>query len=417
MTVEFAPGSGAASASAGSVHATEQRSADWWEAFWTRGAAVELVDSADPRALELERRIVLSQYLTAVNCSGHQPPQETGLVTNSWQGKFHLEMHWWHAAHFAAWGRPDLLSRSISWYESVIGVARDTARRQGYAGARWPKQTGPDGRESPTDIGSFLVWQQPHVIYFAELLHRAGIDDELRSRLDVLVEETATFMSSFAASRDDGFHLEAPIMPAQEFYDPHTTEDPTFELAYWWWGLHTAQLWRERSGRPRLAAWDDQLARLARPATRDGIYTAIATEPFTRVDDHPSMLAALGVVPTTALVDPSTQHRTLEWVNAHWDWDTAWGWDFPMLAMAATRTGDPNAAVDALLRDAAKNTYLANGHNPQMGNMLPIYLPGNGGLLAAVSLMCAGWGERASDAPGFPLEGWVVRHEGFIPWP
>ena len=33
----------------------------------------------DPRWRELERRIVLSQYLTAIQCAGRYPPQETGL--------------------------------------------------------------------------------------------------------------------------------------------------------------------------------------------------------------------------------------------------------------------------------------------------------------------------------------------------
>lgn len=33
-----------------------------------------------------------------------------------------------------------------------------------------------------------------------------------------------------------------------------------------------------------------------------------------------------------------------------------------MLAMAAARLGDPESAIDALLMDAQKNTYLVNGH-------------------------------------------------------
>ena len=69
--------------------------------------------SQDPRWRELERRIVLSQYLTAIQCAGSLPPQETGLTCNSWEGKFHLEMHWWHAAHFALWDRLPLLERSL----------------------------------------------------------------------------------------------------------------------------------------------------------------------------------------------------------------------------------------------------------------------------------------------------------------
>jgi hypothetical protein len=53
-------------------------SARSWKQFWTHGAAVELAESKDKRAIELERRIVLSQYLTAIQCSGSMPPQETG---------------------------------------------------------------------------------------------------------------------------------------------------------------------------------------------------------------------------------------------------------------------------------------------------------------------------------------------------
>ena len=42
---------------------------------------------------------------------------------------------------------------------------------------------------------------------------------------------------------------------------------------------------------------------------------------------------------------------------------------------------------------------------------------GLSGLLAAVALMAAGWDGAESDAPGFPKEGWVVRHEGLAPLP
>src|SRR5690606_35472490 len=100
-------------------------SARWWADFWSSGACVDLSGSSDPRAHELERRIVLSQYLTAINCSGSAPPAETGILLNSWRGKFHLEMHLSHALHFAAWGRPRLLERSLGWYHRVLGVPRE----------------------------------------------------------------------------------------------------------------------------------------------------------------------------------------------------------------------------------------------------------------------------------------------------
>lgn len=416
----FSPGD-AAELGPGRFESVRSAAAGWWRNFWRSGVAIDFAGSTDPRAAELERRVVLSQYLTAVNCSGTMPPQETGLVTNSWQGKFHLEMHWWHAAHFAAWGRPELLERSLDWYLSILDSARETARRQNHAGARWPKHVGPDGRESPSDIGALLIWQQPHPLYLLELLYRSLAKPEredLVTRFAALVEQTALFMASFTEERAGAYHLPAPLVPAQEFYDARTTEDPTFELAYWWWGLDIAQQWRERLGLERRDEWQRIQDHLARPHQRQGIYTAIATEPYLRRDDHPSMLCALGVLPPTPLIDPAVMEATLLDVRGDWDWNSAWGWDFPTMAMTATRIGRPDLAVDALLMDTGKNQYSPAGHPPQIGSALPIYLPANGGLLAAVSLMAAGWEGAARDCPGFPDDdGWQVRHEGFITWP
>jgi hypothetical protein len=208
-------------------------------------------------------------------------------------------------------------------------------------------------------------------------------------------------------------------MPAQEFYDPRTTEDPTFELAYWWWGLATAQRFRVRLGLQREPAWERVLDRLAHPhrMNGDGAYAAISTPPYLRRDDHPAMLLAFGFVPSTPVIDPSIMANTLEdtWMN--WDWASAWGWDYPAMAMNATRLGRPDLAVEALLLEAPKNTYLTTGHNRQMPSFLPIYLPGNGGLLSAVSLMAAGW-RGSPDLPGFPDDGsWSVQFEGFVQWP
>jgi hypothetical protein len=280
-------------------------------------------------------------------------------------------MHWLHAAHFVPWGRPELLARSLDWYRSILPAAKDWARHQGYEGARWPKQVGPDGRDSPNETGPFLIWQQPHPLYYAELLYRQDPSPTLVDDLAELVDETARFMASFVEDRDGIFHLAPPLIPAQECYDRHTTEDPTFELAYWWWGLEVAQRWRERQGLDRDASWQSVQDHLARPHQQDGRYTAIATEPYVRRDDHPSMLAALGVVPPTPLVDPEVMAATLADVIETWEWDSAWGWDFPVLAMTAARCGEPQAAVDALLMDQPKNACLRNGHNPPAGQPPP----------------------------------------------
>ena len=85
-----------------------------------------------------------------------------------------------------------------------------------------------------------------------------------------------------------------------------------------------------------------------------------------------------------------------------------------MMAMTAARLGEGQAAIEALLMAQTKNRYLANGHNFQMEHVLPIYLPGNGGLLYSVAMMAAGWdGAPERHAPGFPYDGsWTVRCEG-----
>jgi hypothetical protein len=115
---------------------TRAAARDHWSRFWSTGGAIDLAGSTDPRWRDLERRIVLSQYLTAIQCAGRYPPQESGLTFNSWEGKFHLEMHWWHAAQFALWDRLPLLEKSLGYYGAILPKAKATAARQGYAGAR-----------------------------------------------------------------------------------------------------------------------------------------------------------------------------------------------------------------------------------------------------------------------------------------
>ena len=125
---------------------TIDASAKAWPAFWREGGAIDLSESRDPRWKELERRIVLSQYLMKVNESGSQPPQESGLVNNGWFGRFHLEMVWWHLTHWALWNRWADIERTRRFYLRLLPQARALAKVQGYEGARWPKCIGPDAR-------------------------------------------------------------------------------------------------------------------------------------------------------------------------------------------------------------------------------------------------------------------------------
>ncbi|MEP6789465.1 MAG: glycoside hydrolase family 65, partial [Acidobacteriota bacterium] len=400
------------------VARTHTASEQKWKRFWTDGAAVDFSGSSDPRAKELERRIVLSQYLTAIQCSGSTPPQETGLTCNSWYGKFHLEMHWWHAAHFALWNRFPMLEKSLDYYRRILPSARQRARQQGYYGARWPKMTAPDGRDSPSPIGPLLIWQQPHPIFYAELAYLIRPTTETLAKYKTIVEETADFMAAYARldPKRGAVILGPPVIPAQENHPPRETWNPTFELEYWHFGLKTAQKWRERLGLERDPKWDDVIKWLSPLSVKDGVYLAHENCPQTfteRNKDHPSMLGALGIL-TGEKVDRETMRRTLKKVMKEWDWPETWGWDYPMVAMTAARLGELAIAIDALLLDTPKNHYAANGHNYQRPN-LPLYLPGNGGLLYAIALMANGWkdGPKAN-APGFPADGsWTVHAEGF----
>jgi len=395
---------------------TSAASADHWQRFWTTGGAIEFSDSRDSRAPELERRVVLSQYLTAIQCSGSLPPQETGLTLNSWYGKFHLEMHWWHAAHFALWNRLPLLEKSLGWYETILPAAKALAQSQGYAGARWPKMVGPEGRDSPSPIGPLLIWQQPHPISYAELCFQTLKGRKILERYRQIVFETAEFMASYAYFEParNRYVLGPPLIPAQENHPPRETWNPTFELAYWAHGLGTAQRWRERLGMKRKAEWDRVIAKLSSLPVRDGVYLAHENCPQTyteRNHDHPSMLGALGMLPGDG-VDRVTMRRTLKKVMKEWQWETTWGWDYPLTAMTAARLGVHKLALDSLLMATEKNRYLPNGHNWQRQN-LPCYLPGNGGLLYAIAMMAGGWrGAPLRHAPGFPEDGsWTVRWE------
>ena len=421
LEVVFSPQAPPAAEWAG-FDAARDRCADHWRTFWLSGGAIDLSGSADPRWRELERRIVLSRYLTAIQSTQRYPPQETGLTTVSWHGKFHLEMHWWHAVHFALWGRPDLLERQMGWYHDILPEARATAQRQGYGGVRWPKMVGPDGVDAPSGIGPLLIWQQPHPIYYAELLYRADPTSAVLRRYRDLVVESAMFMADFARWDEESGHfaLGPPLISAREFEARRYSENqnPAFELAYWRWGLRKAAQWLERLGEPAPPRWLEVADRMAPLPTQDGRYIEQESV-IVRDGGHPCMLGALGILPYSPLVDRAIMARTLDHVFENWPWGETWGWDYPMMAFTAARLGRPDQALDALLIDTPKNQYLANGHNWQRPT-LPLYLPGNGGLLAAVAMMAAGWdgAPAGRDAPGFPDDGsWVVRWEGLRPMP
>ena len=417
-----------------------------WNSWWQEGAFVDFSQCTDPRAKELERRVILSQYLTQVNCANNLPPQETGLTYNSWFGRPHLEMAWWHMVDFALWNRPKVVSTVLDWYNrAAYPEAKKIAERQGFKGVRWMKMTDPWAGEAPSNTGSFLNWQQPHYIYMAEELYRANPSAETLKKYAKQVEETATFMADFVSydANTKKYYLQGSTAMQESMSKDFSYNHP-FELAYWQYGLSVANQWRERMGKARNAQWDRIVSNISPlPQTKDGIYIAglpkgetdrlnrfdpfdtvgsgakpvVSTETFAEKcrNDHPAVLGPFGMLPTFSINNNTAiAKNTLNWVMHNWNWATTWGWDYGMTAMAAARLGQPETALKALLIDTQKNTYLPNGHNYQTADRLRIYLPGNGALLTAVAMMCAGWdGCPQVCNPGFPQDGtWNVRWEG-----
>jgi hypothetical protein len=394
------------------------KSSAHWPAFWKSGGAIDLSKSKDPRWFELERRIVLSQYDMAINAAGDYPPAETGLVSNSWYGKFHYEMYWWHAAHYALWNKWPILNKSLHIYADKLNSSMQRAKFQGYEGARWPKCTGPDGREWPSLDHAFLIWQQPHPIFFAELDYRAHPTLQTLKKWDKVVEETANFLASYAFldTARDQYILGPPLRVVSENNDKVKldAQNPAFELAYWRFGLQTAQQWRKKLKLSPNPKWDKVLKKLSRLPEKDGLYEQWEniTDMWTRYNyEHPALTGMYGVLPGNG-VNLTTMEATYQQVKATWQWERGWGWDFPMVAMNAARLGHPEDAVDFLLHPAKKFGFDEHGMVGG-GNPYP-YFPANGGLLYAVAMMTAGWdGDKNVKQPGWPKDGsWVVRWEG-----
>lgn len=398
--------------------AVSKNSSDAWKKFWLSGGAIDFSGTADKRAFELERRVVLSQYLTKVNCASSYPPQETGLTYNSWYGKPHLEMHWWHAVHFAQWGRPELMEKSLDWYFTVAEKAKLIAKRQGFDGLRWQKMTDNNGDEAPSSVGAFLIWQQPHFIYMAELLYRHNPTNKTLNKYKDLLFATADFMASFPSynQQTKKYNLGKGLIPAQECFDAVSTFNPTYELSYWSWALEVAQQWRVRSGLPREKKWDEIINNLAPLPQLNGVYLAAANTPdcyekgSKYLTDHPAVLGAYSTIPAANGLDTAVMKKTYFTVLEKWDWNETWGWDYPLMAMTAARLHMGEEAVNALLMPVRTNTYLINGHNFQ-DDRLTIYLPGNGGVLNAVALMCTGADADKGINIGFPKT-WKVKWEG-----
>jgi hypothetical protein len=394
-------------------------SESYWCNFWENGAFVDLTASNNASATELQRRIIQSQYILAVNEAGFDPPQESGLTNNGWYGKFHAEMFLWHLGHWGRWGRWHLQDRAIPGvYNRFLPTSIERAQRQGYEGARWGKESDPTGRSAPGEINSLLIWQQPHPLHFAEYEYRSFPTNATLAKWDRVLVETADFMASYAFWNESTgvFDLGPPMYPVSENTEPNLTVNPTFELAYWKMGLDIAVEWQRRQGKSPPASWSHVASHLAPLPIEDDTYVIYEGIPTmwtntTFDEDHPSMLGIYGwLPPQPSQFNLSIMENTAAKVYETWNFTYSYGWDFPLLAMNAARLGDVEKAVDFLLWP----TFEFDDAGYQVGGArVPTpYHPGAASLLWAVAMLAGGW--DGSERPHFP-DGWKVEVEGFTP--
>lgn len=366
----------------------------FWHNYWTTGKFL----NSDNK--ELMRRVILSQYLLVINDSSYIPPAETGLTCNSWYGKAHLEMHYWHMAWAPLWGHPELLTRSFDWYIDILDEAKKNASRNGYKGARWTKMVSYTGSDCPSKIAPLLVWQQPHIINMLQIVIDNNTSDDFdvkayMSKYWILVKETAVFIADYLVydPMSDIYNIEAPVIPVQERHLPEDTRNPIFELAYFRYGLLIASKWAYELGfTDEASQWHNIAMHIAPLPINDDVYIAHSNCPDTftnKAIDHPLMLQIYGMLDgygAEDIVDKDIYRNTLMKVIDVWDYSTLWGWDFAVIAMAAHKLGLDDIALEQLLINSPKNDYVESGNNRQNSRKdLPLYLPGNGSLLLAAA--------------------------------
>lgn len=398
----------------------------WWRNYWETGAFIDITKTSSPSAKELQRRIILSQYHLAINSASHDDiAQESGLTNNGWYGKFHLEMTMWHVTHWQLWNKYYIFDRSMpGMYSKFLSSSIDRAKEQGYEGARWGKMSDPTGRSAPGEINALLIWQQPHVMWFAEHEYLSLPTSETLEKWSNILVETADFMASYAWYNDSTnvYDLGPPMYPVGENTPPNATINPTFELAYWRFGLDIATKWMQRQNKTVPAKWIQVAHKLAPLPIQNGTYVHYEgienmwTDPD-YTSDHPGLIGIYGLLPPQLGI-PSYSipilNATLQKVYATYNLSLSYGWDFPLLAMTSARLGDPDTAVKLLLHDAYGFDDIGM---PIGGTRVPTpYWPQSSGLLMAVGAMAGGWdgGSISGDSllRRWPKD-WEVEAEGF----
>lgn len=408
-----------------------RRSAASWEKFWTTGGAIDLSGSKDPRARELERRIVLSQYLTRISCSGTDIEMPSGLGQITYYGNGALEVTQWNRAHFPFWGRDRYLQNIMSFYRKCLPAAKWLAQQRGFAGAEYPKGIVTTGRPLVSGIEPLYVTHTANPIYYLESIYRNNRSETYLREWSGIVFAVADFIASVMKwdSKDQHYDLGPGIEPQQEGHHSNQIKNPTFEVAFLLWGLETAQQWRERLGLPPHEKWQHIIDHTAPLPKKNGLY--LVSENFAdtwtnpqRRANHLSHLNTFGFLPKVHDLDKQTMRATLirTLQPDGWNWANSFGFNYPHVAMCAARLGETETAIDILFRHTEGNQWMPNGSvpiNPRGIWSIRTVPAANGNLLLAMAMMAAGWdGAPDRHAPGFPDNGqWKVSWEGLKPVP
>lgn len=331
---------------------------------------------------ELVKKMVLSKYLLHVNSTGIYPPQESGLTYNCWNSKFHLEMHLIHSLWNIYNNHVGDLVKSFDYYLSIMPSSLKRASLNGYNGLRFPKMTGPDGEDSPSNIGPLLIWQAPHILFMLQEIYYLYNKENIIKKYEPLISGTIDFMISFLTLKDSKYQMLDPLLEACESIPLDRCQNPSFELEYWRYTLERQpKIDTVLYGHQRYD-YLDITSKIITPKEDDGIYlkTYGVIDKYDLYKDHPTEGFLMSFF-KSKIVDKEKMVKTIDYILKNMDLSSYWGWDFPFLGLSLLNCGEIEKSIEVTQLNTINNQYLYNGYNTSPRDDLKAYLPGNGAFL------------------------------------
>lgn len=331
---------------------------------------------------ELVKKMVLSKYLLHVNSTGIYPPQESGLTYNCWNSKFHLEMHLIHSLWNIYNNHVGDLVKSFDYYLSIMPSSLKRASLNGYKGLRFPKMTGPDGEDSPSNIGPLLIWQAPHILFILQEIYYLYNKENIIKKYEPLISGTIDFMISFLTLKDSKYQMLDPLLEACESIPLDRCQNPSFELEYWRYTLERQpKIDTVLYGHQRYD-YLDITSKIITPKEDDGIYlkTYGVIDKYDLYKDHPTEGFLMSFF-KSKIVDKEKMVKTIDYILKNMDLSSYWGWDFPFLGLSLLNCGEIEKSIEVTQLNTINNQYLYNGYNTSPRDDLKAYLPGNGAFL------------------------------------